>query len=237
MNKLYTMLLVSFSLIGMEDTSNANAFVLKPVQKVQEAKKREHKRKADSLVNLATIVEASASAAKEAKLEKEVELLKQEIAEKNRLMKSLETDFGNSLRVLKDISFKQNAQIDVLLAFTKHLDAIDKRLLELHEEAQSHRNETKKEIDGYTKFVMNTTITSVNPLIRFVVARLNMNISSQQEDCIKYRQEIIAQLNDFKSSIASITQSLQRIESQTAPALPPDDFFDSLSSLVSDPII
>ena len=224
MNKVYIMLLMSFSIVSMEDRSNSK------ISAQQKDRKRKTERNADSAINAEAI-----HVAKEAKREKEVELLKKEITEKNVLMASLETDFGNIVKILKDISIRQNAQIDAVLASNKHLAAIDQQLSELQKDLRSHRNETKKEIDGYTKFTMDNVITSVNPLVKLVLAGLNVNIASQQDDQSKYCQEIIKRLDDFNSSVVSITERLQRIESQTAFAMSTEAFLNSLPPLESNP--
>lgn len=247
MNGFYMMLIVSFSLIGMEDTSKQKTLVTEPAQK-QEAKKRVRKRKAEdkqdsiqirlagisSVKDLVDLVDQS-YAKKEAKWEKELESFKKEMTAKNNLMAQLVTSFGTIVTALKDLDTKQNAQIDAILSFNKHLKAIDEHLLQLHVDVQSHRNKTKKEIDDFTKFAIDTTIKSVDPLIKLVLAEQTTNTQNQRDDRSKYCQEIIKQVNHFKSSIASLAESLRRIESQTAPAISVEDFFNSLPSLESNP--
>jgi len=227
MNKLYAILFMSFSLIGMEEKSNSKLPIQEPAQKAQEVKKRERKRKAD--VAIVPAVQAT----KDAQWEKEFESLKKELATKNLHMERLGTSFGNLVTVLNDVSVKQNAQIDAILAFGKHLKRIDEQLLQLQQEVKSHKSETKKEMDDYTKFVMNTTITAVKPLINLVHTGFNTNTQSQREDRSKYCQEIISQMNGFKRSITSIIEGLQRIESQTKPAiqLSAEDILNSFPSL------
>ena len=244
MNGFYMMLIVSFSLIGMEVASKQKVLI----PEKQEAKKRVRKRKAESKEDSTQIRLAGISsvkdlvdlvdqlyAKKEAKWEKELESFKKEMAAKNNLMAQLVTSFGTIVTALKDLDTKQNAQIDAILSFNKHLKAIDEQLLQLHLDVQSHRHKTKKEIDDFTKFAIDTTIKSVDPLIKLVLAGQTINTQGEQEDRAKYRQEIIRHVTDFKSSIASLAEGLRRIRSQTAPAISAEDFFNSLPSLEPNP--